>query len=624
MKAASLNFISFSFLFLSSIISNAQMVGTEAYIQGIYVELGISGAGGNEGANTGSAPVPVGMHNRPFSGLFGYVANPQMNGWATFDGDFFTPGSPENGWGFEIGATSTINGNNNSSSMGGTVIPGAITGWSHTGMLTTVDWDGNDVSGSLHFHIKYELGDSALYYTTTVSVTNTSSGPINNIYYYHNFDPDNNESVGFDFTTTNTIVSQHMPGTSSVAHVSATSTVPSSQPMSYISLMAIDTGGWRASYGGFSNRDASDLYMGVGFVQTVGSVNFADEAISLAHLTPTLAVGATSTFKFATLFTPSAAPCGGSGSGVSITSASGVCVSGAPLNLTAMPAGGVFSGPGVSASTFDPSVTGAGAFTISYTYSDTSGCESTVAQNISVVDTVSLVVPSGSICESAPAITLTGGTPSGGTYSGAGVSGTSFDPFVAGDGAIPIFYTDIAGCDTDVDTIFVSPAANVTFSALPGVCDNGPSLTLTGGSPAGGIYSGPGVVSGTYFYPFVVGPGTYTITYDYDDGSGCPGSATQTIIVYACTGVNEVNANSLVSVYPNPVEDEVTFTLSGGLNGKNIEFKLYDLLGKEVFVMESIATPSFGFRKNDLNTGMYFYRISSVEGKIGEGKIIIR
>src|SRR4051812_8769863 len=83
----------------------AQIVGTDAYIQGTYVEIGLDGSGGFEGCSILTSPPPAGMHYRSNTNLFGFVANPQMNGWASsaYDGDFFTPGSPENGWGFEIG-----------------------------------------------------------------------------------------------------------------------------------------------------------------------------------------------------------------------------------------------------------------------------------------------------------------------------------------------------------------------------------------------------------------------------------------------------------------------------------------------------------------------------------------
>ena len=66
---------------------NAQMVGVNAYIQGTSVEIGIAGAGGFEGAPTTASPVPGGMHFRSGNPYFGFVSNPQVNAWTTFDGN---------------------------------------------------------------------------------------------------------------------------------------------------------------------------------------------------------------------------------------------------------------------------------------------------------------------------------------------------------------------------------------------------------------------------------------------------------------------------------------------------------------------------------------------------------
>ncbi len=50
------------------------------------------------------------------------------------------------------------------------------------------------------------------------------------------------------------------------------------------------------------------------------------------------------------------------------------CVFDAPVTLSATPAGGTFSGIGVSGNTFDPSLSGAGKFLVQYTYTTSNGC----------------------------------------------------------------------------------------------------------------------------------------------------------------------------------------------------------------------------------------------------------
>ena len=271
-------------------------------MKGNYVEIGIDGLGGFEGVNVASSPVPSGMHLRSANNLFGFVANPQMNSWAgsAFDGDFFTPGSPENGWGIEIdssgGATYVNQGNNCSYYQ---TIPGAITSWSYASAQTLCDWEGDATTGTnIHIKINYDLQDNDLFYITTISITNNTASIIPDLYYYRNVDSDNNQEIGGGFTTQNTIVSQITMGGTNTS-VNSTQATPWS---SFFGFLAIDPN-WVAGYGGFSNRDAIDMWNGTSpFTQTVGATNVADEAIYLAYKITNLAPGNTEVFKFASLF----------------------------------------------------------------------------------------------------------------------------------------------------------------------------------------------------------------------------------------------------------------------------------------------------------------------------------
>lgn len=79
--------------------------------------------------------------------------------------------------------------------------------------------------------------------------------------------------------------------------------------------------------------------------------------------------------------------------------------------------------------------------------------------------------------------------------------------------------------------VYANPV--VSFSAMNAVCSTDQGFALTGGSPAGGNYSGTGVSNG-FFNPGAAGVGTHTLTYSYTDSNGCPGSAAQTITVNNC------------------------------------------------------------------------------------------
>ena len=100
-------------------VVEAIQVGGEAFFRGSFVEAGIR-ANGAFGAN--GAP-PAGFHSSRIPGRFGFISNSDDNNWATYDGDFFTPGTPAEGFGIDFnGVASTNNG------TGATGIAGSVTG----------------------------------------------------------------------------------------------------------------------------------------------------------------------------------------------------------------------------------------------------------------------------------------------------------------------------------------------------------------------------------------------------------------------------------------------------------------------------------------------------------------
>ena len=146
--------------------------------------------------------------------------------------------------------------------------------------------------------------------------------------------------------------------------------------------------------------------------------------------------------------------------------------------------------------------------------------------------TVSLTLPQTGICQGDIPIQLGGNQPPGGIFSGTGVTGDIFDPAGLPPGNYPITYTVIEnGCTAqaeDVITLFAQPVVTLDPATLI-VCT--PAITLNGGMPLGGSYSGPGVM-GNIFDSDAVGIGIHRITYSFTDfASGCTGFAMQSIEV---------------------------------------------------------------------------------------------
>ena len=199
---------------------------------------------------------------------------------------------------------------------------------------------------------------------------------------------------------------------------------------------------------------------------------------------------------------------------------------------------GTYSGTGVNNGIFDPAVSGAGTFTITYTYTTASGCIGTATSSIVVTQAIVLSVQQvGPFCINDAAVTLTPNT-AGGVFSGTGVTGTTFNPTTAGVGTFTLTYS-IPGNDCSIPAtiqVQVNPRPTVNFAALSAICTNATPFALTGGTPATavgvgtGTYSGTGVSNGS-FNPSVSGAGTFTITYTYATALGCVNTATSTIVV---------------------------------------------------------------------------------------------
>ncbi len=241
------------------------------------------------------------------------------------------------------------------------------------------------------------------------------------------------------------------------------------------------------------------------------------------------------------------------------------CIDNNSLSLTeGLPAGGEYSGPGVTGTNFDASDAGVGIHTITYTYKDVYGCENTATDDIQVFDlpNVALNLPTATICDNVTTLALSGGTPTGGSYTGLAVTGTNFDANAAGVGVhtITYTYTDGNGCtNVATDNIEVFAQPTVTFSLSDNTsCVTESGYDLSGSvSPSGGNFSGAGV-TGSIFDANVAGVGTHTLTYSYTGNNGCSDDATVDMIVHALPTV------SLALGTTSACDNQTVLALTGG------------------------------------------------------------
>ncbi|MDP3463208.1 MAG: T9SS type A sorting domain-containing protein [Bacteroidales bacterium] len=167
-------------------------------------------------------------------------------------------------------------------------------------------------------------------------------------------------------------------------------------------------------------------------------------------------------------------------------------------------------------------------------------------------------------------------------------------------------------------------APEVTFAEVPVQCIFWDPHMLSEGQPAGGVYSGTGVVDG-YFYPATAGVGQHTITYTYTDQWGCMNSATQVLGVDECTAINEQLEGVSVSLFPNPSQGKFIINL-GSNNQVNMHIKVINNLGKIVFQSNPISVVGELRQEIDLSgvaEGIYFVQLEA-NGKTLNRKIVVR
>ena len=204
-------------VFFTAARANAQMVGSDIFLKGKYVEVGI-GALGYYGSDS-SAPAGYNPHCAGCSVTngIGFVADPAMTSWTTYNGDYFLPGSPFEGWELQVNGH-RVRGINGFPS--GAV--GANTSYTTSGSSVIGIWQGT--FDSVAITQTTSLDTNSLYFTTNVTVTNLATTPQNDLYYFRSVDPDNDETwLGGSFVTSNLIEHQN-PDSVLTSVVSASST----------------------------------------------------------------------------------------------------------------------------------------------------------------------------------------------------------------------------------------------------------------------------------------------------------------------------------------------------------------------------------------------------------------
>lgn len=237
---------------------------------------------------------------------------------------------------------------------------------------------------------------------------------------------------------------------------------------------------------------------------------------------------------------------------------------------------------------------------------DDNNCENMAVATVTVNALPIISVNSESICSGSSA-TLTASGASTYTWSTLDVNSTIVVSPTVSVTEYTVFATDDNNCENmAIATVTVNtlPAVSLDLSSINFQCVTVNSVTLVGGSPASGDFSGNGVTLGD-FSPSAVGVGTYTITYTYTDGNNCSNSASDNIVVDACTGIKSLSLESF-NIYPNPN--------NGSLTIKSLVFpanvNVFDINGKQV-ISKSISSFETLIDLSNVVNGVYQLNITT-------------
>lgn len=262
------------------------------------------------------------------------------------------------------------------------------------------------------------------------------------------------------------------------------------------------------------------------------------------------------------------------------------CSDDAPDAPTLTPIGGVFSGPGVTGTTFNPAQAGTGNITLTYNYEDVAtGCSYSATTSTNVVAALT-----------APVVTCAGSTTNSVSFSWTNLGVTQYNLSISVNGAAPsnqsvatnsftqnglsvgddvtliVTAVGAAPCGNSPASVAVTCTAqdcpsniSPSINGLPtDMCANDAAIVLQG-TPVGGIFSGTGVANGQ-LDPAAVGVANTTVVYTYTDpATNCVYTDQQTVNI-------ETPLPAPIPVCSNQSTNDVTFSWN------NVGTASYDLL----------------------------------------------
>ena len=280
-------------LFLFTLFSfckvSAQIVGTDVFLQGQWLEMGV-----DQMAAFGTCSSPATYHAHACCGSTTCATSGAAmdasydwghDGWAVgspcFMGPYTQPGYPMEGWGVQVGATEYRNWAAGGLCTGTFDITGSITSYTNTGGSAIGTFTGT-VAG-LNIVQQTRVDTMASWVVVTTKLYNTTVAPITGVYYERTCDPDNSSDWGGGSTTENVILHQNEDARHDVEIGTYSNSGAYNMANSWMALGTRDCRAKCGVIGGLSpSNTPAELWAGTGPVLTTfQDSNFADEGIFL-------------------------------------------------------------------------------------------------------------------------------------------------------------------------------------------------------------------------------------------------------------------------------------------------------------------------------------------------------
>lgn len=240
------------------------------------------------------------------------------------------------------------------------------------------------------------------------------------------------------------------------------------------------------------------------------------------------------------------------------------------------------------------------------------GCVSNTTCSIYIKPSPTITVNSGSVC-AGQSFTM---YPSGADY----YSYSSGNAIVTPTSSTNYSVTGTiwGGCQSvnaAISSVTVNPTPTVIAISSDSLLCIGSTATLTASGATNYIWNNIVTSSSINVNPFI--NTTYTVTGT--NSFGCSSSYLITQNVTSCVGVIEIYGNNNISIYPNPISNQLKIDIYTDLD--NLKLELYNAIGELILSTvihkdQNIIDVSF------LNSGLYFAKITSENKNIFVQKII--